>query len=164
MAFSYQVLSEQEAIEERFNLLKEGEYDAVITVSHDKQSSSGNPMMDMTLQVFDAQGKARDVRDFLVFTKTMMWKVIHFADSAGLLPQYEQGKLCSECAVGQRVRVKINIEEGSEIPADKLKGKPAGSKYPDKNKVDDYVKKDDQKPLAQAAEDDPFADDDMPSF
>lgn len=160
--FVYDVMSEQEAIEERFNLLKEGEYDAVITVSHDKQSSSGNPMMDMTLQVFDAQGKARDVRDFLVFTKTMMWKVIHFADSAGLLPQYEQGKLCSEVAVGQRVRVKITIEEGSEISADKLKGKPAGSKYPDKNKVEDYIKKDDQKPLA--AEDDPFADDDMPSF
>ena len=163
MSFMYEVLSEQEAIEERFNLLKEGEYDAVITVSHDKTSaSSGNPMMDMTLQVFDAQGKARDVRDFLVFTKSMMWKVIRFADSAGLMTQYEQGKLCSEAAIGQRVRVKITIEEGSEIPADKLKGKPAGSKYPDKNKVEDYVKKDDQKPLAQ--EDDPFADDDMPSF
>ncbi len=162
--FVYEILSEQEAIEERFNLLKEGEYDAVITASHDKQSSSGNPMMDITLQVFDHNGKARDVRDFLVFTKTMMWKVIHFADSAGLLPQYEQGKLCSEVAVGQRVRVKINIEEGSVIPEDKLKGKPAGSKYPDKNKVEDYIKKDDQKPLEQKVEDDPFADDDMPNF
>lgn len=29
--FVYDVMSEQEAIEERFNLLKEGEYDAVIT-------------------------------------------------------------------------------------------------------------------------------------
>ncbi len=160
--FAYQVYTEQEAIEERFNLLKEGEYDAVITVSHDKQSSTGNPMMDVTLQVFDDQGKSRDVRDFLVFTKTMMWKVIHFADSAGLLTQYEQGKLCSEVAVGQRVRVKINIEEGGEIPADKLKGKPAGSKYPDKNKVDDYVKRADQKPIP--AEDDPFSDDALPSF
>jgi hypothetical protein len=160
----YEVLSEQEAIEERFNLLKEGEYDAVITVSHDKQSSKGNPMMDMTLQVFDAQGKASDVRDFLVFTKPMMWKVIHFADSAGLLTQYEQGKLCSEVAVGHRVRVKINVEQGSEIPADKLKGKPIGSKFHDKNKVDDYVKKDDQKPFEQKSVDDPFADDDIPSF
>jgi hypothetical protein len=161
--FVYEVYTEQEAIAERFNLLKEGEYDAVITVSHDKTSaSSGNPMMDMTLQVFDSQGKARDVRDFLVFTKSMMWKVIRFADSAGLMEQYEQGKLCSEVASGNRVRVKITIEEGGLIPQDKLKGKPEGSKYPDKNKVDDYVKRAEQKPLP--AEDDPFADDDLPSF
>jgi len=160
--FSYDVMSEQEAIEERFNLLKEGEYDAVIAASQDKQSaSSGNPMMDITLQVFDENGKARDVRDFLVFTKGMMWKVIHFADSAGILEAYEQGKLCSEVAIGNRVRVKITVEEGGEIPADKLKGKPAGSKYPDKNKVEDYIKKADQKPLAQKDEDDPFKDDDI---
>ena len=159
--FVYNVMSEQEAIEERFNLFKEGEYDAFISASHDKQSSTGNAMMDMTLQVFDDAGKARYVRDFLVFTKTMMWKVIHFADSAGLLKQYEDGKLCSEVAIGNRVRVKIGIEEGGEIPQDKLKGKAAGSKYPDKNKVEDYIKKEDQKPLPQKAEDDPFADDDI---
>lgn len=160
--FTYDVMSEQEAIEERFNLLKEGEYDAVISASQDKVSqNSGNPMMDITLQVFDEAGKARDVRDFLVFTKSMMWKVIHFADSAGLLTQYEEGKLCSEVAVGNRVRVKITVEEGSEIPQDKLKGKPVGSKYPDKNKVEDYIKKSEQKPLEQKVEDDPFADDDI---
>lgn len=162
--FMYDVMSEQEAIEKRFNLLKEGEYDAVILVSQDKQSSSGNPMMDITLQVFDDAGKSRDVRDFLVFTQTMMWKVIRFADSAGLMEQYEQGKLCSEVAVGHRLRVKIAIEEGSEIPQDKLKGKPVGSKYPDKNKVEDYIKKEDQKPFPLKAEDDPFSDDDIPNF
>lgn len=160
--FNYDVMSEQEAIEERFNLLKEGEYDAVISASLDKVSAnSGNPMMDITLQVFDEAGKARDVRDFLVFTKTMMWKVIHFADSAGLLKPYEEGKLCSEVAIGNRVRVKIGVEEGGEIPQDKLKGKPMGSKYPDKNKVEDYIKKEDQKPLENKVEDDPFKDDDI---
>ncbi len=163
--FVYDVLTEQEAIEERFNLLKEGEYDAIVIASQDKVSAnSGNPMMDMILQVFDENGKARDVRDFLVFTKGMMWKVIHFADSAGILPGYEDGKLCSEMAIDSRVRVKITVEEGGIIPEDKLKGKPLGSKYPDKNKVEDYVKKDDQKPLDQKAEDDPFADDDIPAF
>ncbi|CAB4128250.1 Protein of unknown function DUF669 [uncultured Caudovirales phage] len=159
--FAYEILTEQEAIEERFNLLKEGIYDAIVVASIDKVSSSGNPMLDMTLQVFDANGKSRDVRDFLVFTKAMMWKIIHFSDSAGLLTQYMSGKLCSEVAVGNRVQVKISVEEGGEIPQDKLKGKPVGSKYPDKNKVEDYIKKSDQKPLEQKVEDDPFADDDI---
>jgi len=139
--FQYDVMSEQEAIEERFSLLKEGNYDAVIISSQDKQSSTGNPMMDITLQVFDDQGRSRDVRDFLVFTKKMMWKIIHFSNSAGVLKEYEDGKLCSEVALGKRVQVKIIIEEGKEIPADKLNGKPSGSKYQDKNKVEDYIKK-----------------------
>ncbi len=165
--FVYTPITEQEAIEERYSLLKEGEYDAVISSSIDKVSaSSGNPMMDITLQVFDENGRARAVRDFLVFTKSMMWKVIDFADSAGLKQAYEEGRLCSDIATGNRVRVKISIEQGSDIPFDKLKGKPSGSKYPDKNKVDYYIKKAAQKPLEQALEHDPFddLDDDVPNF
>jgi hypothetical protein len=160
--FHYEVLSEQEAMQERFQLLKEGEYDAVITASIDAMSTnSGNPMMDMTATVYDDQGKPHSVRDFLVFTKGMMWKVVHFADSAGLLKEYQEQKLCSEVALNKRVRVKIAIEEGSEIPQDKLKGKALGSKYPDKNKVEDYIKKEDQKPLSENRGGVPFADDDI---
>lgn len=159
--FAYDVLTEQEAIEERYQLLKEGIYDAVIVRSEDRQSKNGSPMMDITLQVFDDSGKAKEVRDFLVFIKQMMWKVIHFADSAGLKDIYEQGGLCSEVAIGNRVKVKIAIEEGGEIPLDKLKGKPAGSKYPDKNKVEDYIKKEDQV-AAKQGDSAPFLDDDIP--
>jgi len=158
--FAYQIMSEQQAMQERFQLLKEGEYEAVITSSQDKTSNSGNPMMDMTIAVYDAEGKPHDVRDFLVFTNQMMWKIIHFASSAGIMKEYEEGKLCSQIAIDRRVRVKITIEEGSEIPEDKLKGKPLGSKYPDKNKVEDYVKMEDQKPLE--ANGSHFLDDDVP--
>ncbi len=159
--FAYEVMNEQEAMQERFQLMKEGEYDAIISASQDtKSANSGNPMMDMTVSVFDDNGKSHDVRDFLVFTKTMMWKVVHMADSAGILKEYEEGKLCSETVIGKRVRVKINVEQGGIIPEDKLKGKPLGSKYPDKNKIEDYVKKEDQKPLA-TNNDDPFKDDDI---
>ena len=148
MGFSYTIMSEQEAIAERYQMIKPGEYDAIISASVDKVSaSSGNPMMDMTLTVFDEYGKDHDVRDFLVFTNSMMWKVIKFANSAGLSNEYGDGKLCSEVAIGKKVRVKIGIDEGKEIPFDKLKDKPMGSKYPDKNKVEDYIKKEDQKPL-----------------
>lgn len=165
MSFQYQPMSEQDAMNERFQLMKEGIYDAVITASQDTTSAnSGNPMMDMTVTVYDENGKTHDVRDFLVFTKQMMWKVIHFAESAGILKEYESGKLCSQTAINRTVQVKIVVEQGSEIPQDKLKGKPVGSKYPDKNKVEDYIKKEDQKPLTLKAEDDPFADDDIPNF
>ena len=135
----------------RYQLLKAGEYDAVIIRSADRISeSSGNPMMDMTLTVFDNEGKEHEIRDFLVFTPKMMWKVIHFADSAGLLTEYEAGKLCSAVALNRRLRVKIKIEEGSLIPENKLKNKLIGSKYPDKNKIDDYIKlSDKQEPVLE---------------
>lgn len=158
--FQYDVLTEQQAMAERFQLIKEGEYDAIITASQDtKSSNSGNPMMDMTVTVYDTNGKPHDIRDFLVFTKAMMWKVVHFANSAGILKEYEEGKLCSQVAIDKHVRVKVVVEEGKEIPIDKLKGKPIGSKYPDKNKIDDYVKKEDQKPLENRNNN--FADDDI---
>lgn len=142
--FKYDVMSEQEAIQERFQLLKEGEYDAVIKHSEDKQSASGNPMMDMTLAVFDENGRSHDVRDFLVFTKSMMWRVIHFAKSADLIKEYEGEKLCSKTAANKSVRIKLVVKEGNLIPEDKLKDKPSGSRYPSKNKVADYLVKDDK--------------------
>lgn len=142
MGFSYEVMDEHQAMQERFNLLKEGDYDAVITKSVDTISAnSGNNMMDMTLSVYDDDGKSHSIRDFLVFTKAMMWKVVHCAESAGVLKEYEEQNFCSELMQDRTVRVKIVVEEGGLIPEDKLKGKAAGSKYPDKNKVEDYLKK-----------------------
>lgn len=142
--FHYDVMSEQEAMAERFQLMKEGIYDAVITASQDtKSANSGNPMMDMTVTVYDEEGKTHDIRDFLVFTKQMMWKVVHFAESAGIEKQYAEGTLCSETAINRTVKVKVSVEKGGEIPQDKLNGKPIGSRYYDKNKIEDYVKKED---------------------
>ncbi len=160
--FSYEVLSESEAAAERFMLLKEGEYDAIVEASQDKISAnSGNPMMDMTLTVYDENGKGHAVRDFLVFTKGTMWKVIHFAKSAGIMHAYEDEKLCSEVALGKSVRVKIGIEQGSEIPSDRLNGKPQGAKYPDKNKVIAYIQPD-ETPSSSKKEEVEFVDDDVP--
>jgi hypothetical protein len=137
--FEYQVYSEAQASVERFNLLKDGEYDAVIEKSMDKISSSGNPMMDMTLSVFDENGMQYTIRDFLVFTPKMMWKIVNCAKSANVIEQYESQNFCSELMESKRVRVKISTEKGGIILEDKLKGKSFGSKYPDKNKIEDYI-------------------------
>lgn len=140
--FDYQVMGEEEAMQERFQILKEGDYDGFIELSEDKISqNSGNPMMAMTLTVFDSEGKSYQVKDYLVFTKKMMWKVIHCAESAGLSQEYHLKKFCSQAVIGKRIRAKIGIETGSLIPDDKLNGRPSGATYPDKNKVEDYIKR-----------------------
>ena len=143
----YEVMSAQEAEQERFQLLKEGEYDAVVYSAEDKTSSTRNPMMDVMLTVYDEEGKTHSVRDFLVFTRSMMWKIINCADSADILPEYNQGRFCSNTLINKNVRVRIGIEEGKPIPDDRLQGKAPGSLYPAKNKVIGYIKKDEQKPL-----------------
>jgi hypothetical protein len=61
---------------------------------------------------------------------------------------------------GRNVRVILGTQIGNEIPADKLNGKPPGSRYPDKNVVQDYVKKADQKAVSKPVDD--FQDDLIP--
>ncbi len=140
--FDYDVLTEEEAMQERFQLMSDGDYDAVIDDSIDKISQrSGKPMMEMNLTVYDSFGRGHLVKEYLVFTPSMMWKVIHFSESSGLVEEYKNKKLCSDIVRGKNIRVRITTEKGSEIPVDKLKGKPEGSRYPDKNKVLDYIVK-----------------------
>jgi len=71
----------------------------------------------------------------------MMWKVIHCAESAEKLKEYQEGKFCSDIMRGASVILRIGTEKGGEIPIDKLKGKAPGARYPDKNKVEDYLAK-----------------------
>ena len=158
--FNYDVLSEEQAMQERFQLLPDGEYEAVVDASIDKPSSNGNPMMEVTLSVYDANGHHHPVKDYLVFTRGMMWKVIHFAESAGVMKEYTEKKFCSDLIINKSVRVRLAIEKGGEIPFDKLKGKAPGSRYSDKNKVEDYLSRD--KAISNVVKDSAFHDDDIP--
>jgi hypothetical protein len=162
MTFSYDVMTEEEAMQERFKLLKDGDYDAVVDNSIDTVSqTSGKPMMDMNLTVYDSFGRGHTVRDFLVFKPSSMWKIIHCAESAGLIEEYKSNKFCSDIIKDRNVRVRIITEKGGEIPLDKLKGKPEGSRYPDKNRVQDYiVSKREIKVISELKSD--FIDDEVP--
>lgn len=135
----YKALSEEDVMKARFNLLEDGEYDAVVKVATRSTSRSGNVMADMSLAVFDKAGNSHDIRDFLVFTEKMLWKVKHFCDSSGQEKLYLDEKFTPEDASNQHVRVKVRTQAGNEIPFEKLNGKPVGSKYPDKNVIDDYL-------------------------
>lgn len=156
----YKALNETEAMQARFDLLDEGEYDAIVKTSVQCPSKSGNIMADMHLTVYDKAGEPHEIRDFLVFSKKMLWKVKHFCDSAGLEKEYEQELFVPDMATGKRVRVQVGVQKGNEIPFDKLQNKPAGSLYPDKNVINDYIKSSFDAPIGKPQ--DAFIDDKLP--
>lgn len=137
--FSYDVMSEEEAQSERFSLLKDGEYQATVEKFEGRISKQGNRMVEFILAVYDSYGKSHEIRDFIAFTPKMTWKLRHHCESGGMKEEYENRTWRPQMSVGKNFRVLIKTDIGDEIPEDKLKGKPAGSKYPNKNIVDDYL-------------------------
>lgn len=160
MLFDYEVLTEDQANKERYQLLNDGMYPAVITKVNHKISPKGNNMYEVDLDVYDENGRGHFIRDYVVFTRSMSWKVIHFADSTGTIAEYESKKFTPDLLLNKSCVVLIKTQQGAEIPVEKLNGKPAGSRYPDKNVIQDYVKKCDQDKMNKASGSDlPFNDD-----
>lgn len=155
--FSYEVYSEEEANKLRYSILKDGEYNAVIDKAELKISSNGNAMFEMTLSVYDENKRANTVKDYLVFSPKMTWKVIHCCSSAGVLEQFEAKRLVPQLLVGRNVRVAVGLQVGNLISDEKLNGKPKGSLYPDKNIITDYLPRLGAQSKTNAAE--PFNDD-----
>jgi hypothetical protein len=97
-------------------------------------------MYEVDLDIYDVNGVIRSVRDFWVFSRTMSWKVIHAAEACGLIEEYKNKTFLPEVIRNKNCLVSVRTQEGKEIPMDKLKGKPVGSKYPTKNVINDYLK------------------------
>jgi len=96
------------------DLLPAGQYDAVIMSAADKVSavkpdgSGGNEMIELQLQVFDAQGTEFGVQDFLTATPRMQWKIRHLCESAHV--EYEQEDLPASAFEGKNVRINVTVE------------------------------------------------------
>lgn len=113
-------------------LWKKGPYDFEVVSAIEKQSKSGNDMTELAVKVYDAEGKSRIMNDWLVESPGMAYKTRHFAESTGLLKEYEKGELPTNDLPGKTGRCQLGIEKGKQIP---------GSEdfYPDKNKIQDYL-------------------------
>lgn len=165
MNFDYEPLSEEEARKERYQLIEDGVCRGKIMDATGKMSSSDNPMGVFILRIWDKHGKTKEITDYITFTKSMIWKLRHLCNSIGMIKEFEEKRFSPELAIDKDVYVHISIQKGKEIPFDKLNGKPPGTKYPDRNVIDDYVI-----PMSPQAsmiqpikpKDDAFIDDDLP--
>lgn len=137
--FSYEPLSEEECMKERYCLMDEGIYQGKINKVSTRRSSTGNPMAELGIEVYDKDGKLHYLKDYLVFTPKMLWKIRHAAESAKLIKEFEEKKFHPLQLEDKNVMVEVKTQKGQEIPFDKLGDKPVGAKYPDKNVINDYV-------------------------
>ena len=109
-------------------LLPEGEYTFEILTAEDTQSkSTGNDMLKLSLRIFENGGEnSQRVFDYLVSIDSMIWKIRHFADAIGMLPEYDSGEMLAETLPGRTGKCKIVIQ-------------PASGQWDAKNAVKDYL-------------------------
>jgi hypothetical protein len=130
------------------NLLEPGECDFEVAKAVSKKSkASGNPMIELTLKVWDIKGKEKTIFDYLINIPSMEYKIKHFCDSVGLDEDYQAGSLSAVKCEGKFGKLKLTI------------AKDKSGQYPDKNAVQDYVKSVSKK--TNGTEQPPF-DDDIP--
>lgn len=103
---------------------KNGIYDYEVTDAVEKESSSGNEMIALTLKVW-AQDSTYKVKDWLL--EAMAFKLRHFCVSTGLNQQYEGGTLRARDCIGRSGKAKFKLQEDE-----------AGN-YPDRMGVEDYI-------------------------
>jgi hypothetical protein len=129
---------------EESNLLPDGTYDFEVISAVDKQSKSGNDMAEIKLRIDDE--RQHIITDYLVAIDSMAYKVKHFAESVGLLDEYNAGHMPAEQMVGCVGRAKIKTQA-------------AKGEYKAKNVVADYVPNASAQPRAKAPAD---LDDEIP--
>lgn len=120
-------ISEQEAASQSSSLWKAGVYDYEVRNAEDKTSSGGNEMTALEVWVYDQSGGRRLVFDYLVASENTVWKIRRFAESCGLLDQFDKGVLEAADCEGRTGRCKLAVA-------------PAKDGYEAKNVIRDYIK------------------------
>lgn len=131
-----------------FKLLDAGIYDFDVMTALDKVSQAGNDMIELKLAVYGPDGNARHIFDYLM--EKIEYKLRHAADACGLLDKYETGEFGAEDFIGKAGKLKLGIQ------------KDKTGQYPDKNTVQDYIKRDNLAEPAPTRKTAPDLDDEIP--
>jgi hypothetical protein len=110
-------------------LLTPGIYDFQITDAEDAISkASGAEMIKLTINVFNEDGTATVIYDYLM--EKVAYKLRHAAEACGLLGAYDRGELDAIDFRDRTGRCKVAVQ------------KDRSGQYPDKNSIADYLKSD----------------------
>ena len=97
------------------NVMPPGTYDFEVATCEVKTSKSGNPMMVVSLKVYDEAGRTRFVTDYLL--EAFLPKLLAFCKETGLRGAYDAGTLSPDDLFGKAGKVEIAIEAKGDFPA-----------------------------------------------
>lgn len=140
---NYKPMTADEAA--KLSLRPEGLYAFDVATAESKTSKTGNPMIALSLNFFDAEGDRFSVKDWLVHSDSR-WaekKCYDFAYAVGIEAAYSAGTMTAEDCLGRSGFAFVNIQKG--------KAKEDGSgNFPDRNGVKYYTKNGPKKEGVQA--------------
>lgn len=117
----YKPKSEEQIAKER--LIPDGIYDFEILEANDGCSKSGKDMITLKMRVYLPSGNSISLTDWLVATEEMSWKIRKFAESIGMLAEYETGELIADDMPGRSGKVQITSKDDPEYgPQNRVKG------------------------------------------
>lgn len=118
-----EINAEKEERQKKYGAWPRGKYGFEIVSSEEKVSKAGNPMIELTLEVYSDSGDARQLNDYLL--ESGKEKLKGCARACGLLDKYNQGELTAYDLLGKSGHLTLRIR------------KQPG--YPDKNEVEGYL-------------------------
>lgn len=146
--FSYTAYSDED-LSKLSGLMPNGTYDFVVTSAVAKISKNGNPMIEVNLTVYDKENIPHSIKDYLVSSSNMAWKLKRFCEAIGALDVYLRGEFNELHCINKKGVAKIIIAKGEP--------KEDGSFYNDRNTVKEYIKSSNLKAVTTTPIDDlPF--------
>jgi len=124
----YEPLTNDEFRAAQSNTFEPGRYMLLIVESEAKVSKSGNPMIALTHEVKMGTGKPRRVRDWVMLTGQMAWRLRELAEACRLGDLYASGRMTDADLLGCSLAADITVEESEE--------------YGDSNRVGRYLVQD----------------------
>lgn len=121
--------------EEISKIFQPGIYKFTVIKAEEKESKSGNEMIKITLKMFhnEIKNKTHLVDAYLMQTQPLQFLLRHFCSSVGMEEIYNMGIINESDCINRTGWVKIGIE------VDKT------GQYGDKNKVIDFIVKEEEK-------------------
>lgn len=108
-----------------FEIIQNVSFGGKAYATTDAKSKSGNDMIVLIVQVYDQSGEKKILIDYLL--EAAASKLRSAAVACGLINRYETGALLAYEFIGKTGQLRLGVEKDKE------------GKYPDKNKIINYV-------------------------
>lgn len=116
------------------SVLQPGDYDFITLGAEEKQSRAGDMMVVVTLKVKRHDGKDFEMKDWLVYSPSMLWKVKNYWECVGHPQQYYNPTVNVRDFYNKAGKVRTKLRATNKLDSE---GIERAKQYPH---VDEYLK------------------------